>query len=392
MNNGRFATPNPPVHRTSTVLFDSVAHLEEVQAGMRRNDPSITMYGTFGTPTTEALSKVLLAGEGGAGVAFAPSGLGAVSLALLSVLKSGHHVLIPDSVYGPTRELCDTTLAGLGITTEYYDPTIGGGIASLFRPNTAAVLIESPGSYTFEIQDVPAIVAAAKSRSPAVVTLMDNAWGSPGLFKPFDKGVDISIVPLTKYWGGHADLLIGAVFANEAHWSAVRSTAFALGTCTNADDAYLALRGARTVSLRLRQHEASALAVAHWLDGRPGVGRVLHPALPSCPGHDLWKRDCSGSNGLFSFTLTNTDGAPASVHQVATFVDTLVGHGVFRLGYSWGGYESLVMPAALPSAPNIARTARATLFANIVRLHVGLEPVDELTESLAKAFRAHLGG
>lgn len=388
MNSGRFRTPNPPVYRTSTVLFENTEHLGRVWDGMGARDPDWTMYGTFGTPTTDALAREVLAREGGAGVAFAPSGLGAVTLSLLSVLTSGQHLLVPDSVYGPTREFCDKVLPGLGISTDYYDPLIGAGIAGLLRPNTAAVFMESPGSYTFEVQDVPAIVAAARANGGKIVTIMDNAWGSPGLFAPFAHGVDISVVPLTKYWGGHADLLVGAVVANADLWPRVRSMQHALGTCTNGDESYLALRGARSVETRMRAHEAAGLAVARWLDAHDRAGRVLHPALPSCPGHELWKRDFTGSNGLFSFELLTHDGGPAPVAEGARFVDALLARGHFGLGYSWGGYESLVMPAALPQAPNISRSIRHWDGGALIRLHIGLEPVAELLEDLQAAFDA----
>ena len=387
MNSGQFRTPNPPLHRTSSVLFENTAHLEAVWAGMTAGDTRWSMYGTYGTPTTAALAELVVGREGGAGVAFSPSGLGAVTLALLSVARTGQHLLVPDSVYGPTREFCDTVLPGLGIATEYYDPLVGSGIARLLRENSAAVFMESPGSYTFEVQDVPGMVAAIRRAQPELPVIIDNAWGSPGLFRPFDHGVDLSVVPLTKYWGGHADLLIGAVIANERLWPAVRAMAFALGSCTNADEAYLALRGARTVNLRLRAHEANGLAVAQWMQTQPRAGVVLHPALASCPGHDLWRRDFHGSNGLFSFELRTANGGPASVADGARFVDALVSRGHFRLGYSWGGYESMVMPAALPFAPSLVRTARPWTGGALVRLHIGLDHVPELLNDLQYALR-----
>lgn len=382
-----FRTPNPPIHRTSTVLFDNVEHLEAVWAGMRRRDRAVSMYGTFGTPTTQALAELLVEREGGAGAAFAPSGLAAVALALLSVVRSGDHILVPDSVYGPTREACDGWLPRFGVTTQYYDPLEGEGISARFRDNTRAVFMESPGSYTFEVQDVPAIVRAARRAPQEIVTIMDNAWGSPGLFVPLAHDVDISVVPLTKYWGGHADLLVGAVVANERLWPHVRSTAFALGLCTNADEAFLALRGARSVDVRLKAHEASGLMVARWLGAHARVGRVLHPALPGCPGHDIWRRDFRGSNGLFSFELLEPGGAPASLARGAAFVDALVRGGHFGLGYSWGGFESLVMPAAVPSASNMARTVRPWDGGALIRLHIGLEPVDLLIAEVDRALR-----
>lgn len=385
MNNDRFRTPNPAIHRTCTVLFDSVAHLDSVMRGVAARRAEATVYGTFGTPTTHALAEAVLSKEGGAGVAFAPSGLGAVTLALLSVVANGHHLLVPDNVYGPTRQFCDTVLQRLGVSTEYYQPGIGGGISDLITQSTSTVFVESPGSYTFEIEDVPALVASVRRTSPNVTVIMDNAWGSPGLFKPFDHDVDISIVPLTKYWGGHADLLVGAVVAGPRSWSVVRDTATALGVNTNGDEAYLTLRGARSVDMRIGHHERSGLDIAQWLTGHSRIGRVLHPALPSFPGHAMWKRDFAGSNGLFSFELLDASGDVASVDQVAHFVDALVSTGHFGLGYSWGGFESLVMPAVLPGGPNIVRTASSPSLDNLIRLHIGLEPVAGLRSALEQA-------
>ena len=381
----RFRAPSPAVHRASTVLFESVAHLDEIHAAYRCGDCSMKMYGTFGTPTTDELEQLVLEAEGGHGAVFAPSGLGAVALALMSVARAGGHLLIPDNVYGPTRDLCDTTLARLGAETEYYDPRLDAAIVNHIKPNTIAVLIESPGSYTFEVQDVPAMVRVIRSAGPNATIIADNAWGSPGLFRPLDHGVDISVVPLTKYWGGHADILLGAVVARQASWTALRDTATALGYCTNGDEAYLAIRGARSVEIRLREHERSGLAIARWLESHPRVSRVLHPALPGSPGHEIWLRDFRGSNGLFAFRLRGTAGASANATEVGEFVDRLLATGAFGLGYSWGGFESLVMPAMLPGGPNIKRTVSTERFDDLVRLHIGLEPVDRLTAALTTA-------
>ncbi len=385
MNNSRFRTPNPPLHRTSTVLFDSLAQLDTVTSAMMSGDRDATMYGTIGTPTTKALADEILKREGGAGVVFAPSGLGAVTLALLTVVKAGSHLLVPDSTYGPTREFCDTVLKRLGVQTQYYEPGIGAGIATLMLESTCAVFIESPGSFTFEFEDVPAMVAAIRAKRDDVHVVMDNAWGSPGLFSPLAHDVDISVVPLTKYWGGHADLLAGAVVAGSRSWKLTRETAIALGMNTNADEAFLALRGARSVDIRLRHHEAAALKVATLLKAHPRVGAVLHPAFPECPGHAIWKRDYSGSNGLFAFRLLDRAGGAADVQAVARFVDRLITDGPFSLGYSWGGYESLVMPAVRPGGPNITRTVGTSALDNLIRLHVGLEPVDSLAQALLTA-------
>lgn len=389
LNGGRFTIPNPPVYRTSTVLFDSVAHLVQVHRDQAA-DRGGSMYATFGTPTTAALDRVLLSREGGAGVVYAPSGLGAVSLALLSLLRPGDHLLMVDSSYGPTRGLCDGILRRMGVETEYYDPLVGAGIGSLIRPGTRAIFLESPGSFTFEVQDVPAIVAAAReaesSRGSPLFTVIDNAWGSPGLLSPLAMGVDVSIVPLTKYWGGHADFVLGAVVGNARTWRMVRGTAHDLGLCAPADDAALALRGARSVDVRLARHAESALAVAQWLARHPRVGAVLHPALPGSPGHALWQRDFRGSNGLLSFELLTALGAPASADDAAVVADRLVRGGRFGLGYSWGGYESLVMPAVLSGgATHVPRRVRPWRGGTLMRLHIGLEPLGDLLADLEGA-------
>ena len=434
MNRGRFLTPSPEIRRTSTVLFDCVADLASALEGVKAGDPGVSVYGTMGTPTTAALDALLLAGEGGAGVFLSPSGLAAITVALFACVRAGDHLLVTDSAYGPARDLCDDVLARMGVDVEYYDPLIGAGIAALLRPTTAAIWLESPGTHTFEIQDVPAIVAAARVASAAraagsgagagagagaasdagagsgagsgagagaagsgagaateiptsddprrIVTLIDNTWGSPGLFRPFDHGVDISVVALTKYWGGHADVLMGAVFATEALVPAVRSMTNRLGMCTNGEDAFLVARGARTVDLRMRASEASALEVAGRLERHPRVGRVLHPGLESDPGHGLWLRDFHGSCGLFAFELLAPGGGPASGEAADSFTDALLARGHFGLGYSWGGYESLVMPARWSG---INRAVRPWTGGQLIRLHVGLEPVDELWADLEAA-------
>jgi cysteine-S-conjugate beta-lyase len=382
MNGGGFRTPGPAVHRTSTVLFEDVAALRASLDAMRTGDREWSTYGTFGTPTTRELDELLLAGEGGAGVELAPSGLGAISIAFFAVAKAGDHVLVTDSAYGPVRDLCDGLLARLGVAVEYYDPLAGAGIASLIRPETTAIWMESPGTHTFEVQDVPAIVAAARAADHEVATVIDNTWGSPGLFRPFDHGVDISVLALTKYWGGHADLVLGATIANEAWTKRVRLAASLLGMCANGEDAFLVVRGARTAALRIRASEDGAIQVARRLAAHPRVGRVLHPALPDDPGHELWARDFHGSCGLFSFELLAPDGSPATGAGVDDFTDRLASRGRFGLGYSWGGFESLVMPARWSG---VRRTVRPWTGGELIRLHIGLEPVDELWGDLEAA-------
>ena len=352
---------NVPVERASTILFDSVAELDGNAPGL-----GIYRYGLQGTATHWALSEALTELEpGAAGTALSSSGLAAITSALFAVLSSGDELLVTDSVYGPTRKFCDTILKRFGIATRYYDPLIGGDIAGLIGEKTRAILLESPGSLTMEIQDVPAICAVARERG--IVTLLDNTWATPLFFPAIAAGVDITILAATKYVGGHADVMIGTATATEQFSSAVQRTTWDLGHALSPDDAWLGSRGLRTMAVRLKQHEASALRIAQWLKEHSRVGLVLHPALPDCPGHDLWKRDFKGSSGLFAFEL---DGDPKA------FVDSLE---LFGIGYSWGGYESL----ALPVHP--VRTVSTAAAENLVRLHVGLEDADDLIEDLANA-------
>lgn len=353
---------NVPIERASTILFDNVADLESNAPGL-----GIYRYGLQGTATHWALSEALTGLEpGAAGTALSSTGLAAITAALLTVLSAGDELLVTDSVYGPTRKFCDTILKRFGISTRYYDPLVGADIAGLIGDKTRAILLESPGSLTMEIQDVPAICAVARKRG--IVTLLDNTWATPLFFPAIAAGVDISILAATKYVGGHADVMIGAASATERYFTAVQRTTWDLGHALSPDDAWLGSRGLRTMGVRLKQHEASALQVAHWLKAQPRVGLVFHPALPDCPGHDLWKRDFKGSSGLFAFEL---DGDPAA------FVDSLE---LFGIGFSWGGYESL----ALPVHP--VRTVSKPAAENLVRLHIGLEDPDDLIEDLANAF------
>ena len=360
---------NPAVWRASTILFDSVADMKGSKPGL-----GVYRYGLQGTATHWALSEALTELEpGAAGTALYSSGLAAITTALLSVLKSGDELLAPDNSYGPTRRFCDTFLKRFGVSTRYYDPLVGAGIVELIAGKTRAILLESPGSQTMEVQDVPGICAVARERG--FVTVIDNTWGTPLLFPAIAAGVDISVIAATKYVGGHADVMIGAATANAAHYERLQSLSWDLGHAVSPDDAWLASRGLRTMAVRLKQHEESALKVAHWLKARPEVGLVLHPALPDCPGHESWKRDFKGSSGLFSFELKGGDDAAR-----AAFVDRLE---LFGIGYSWGGFESLAIPVdpyrsvSKPPAPDL------------VRLHIGLEDPDDLIEDLAEAFQQY---
>lgn len=382
MNDGRFRTPNPEIRRTSTVLFDSVAQLRDALRGWRSGDRGYSTYATHGTPTTAELERLLLAGEGGAGVELSSSGLAAITIAMLAVVRSGDHLLVTDSAYGPARDLCSGLLRRLGVDVEFYDPLIGSDIASLIRPSTSLIWMESPGTHTFEVQDVPAIVAAARAADHRVATAIDNTWGSPGLFRPFDHGVDISVVALTKYWGGHADLVMGATFANADLIGAVREAVLLTGACATSEDAFLVIRGARTVDLRIREAGERGLEIARRLEGNARVARVLHPALPSDPGHALWQRDFHGSSGLFSFELQRADGTPADQSGADALTDRLIARGRFCLGYSWGGFESLVLPARLSG---LKRDVRPWTGGPLLRLSIGLEPLEELWADLEAA-------
>ncbi|MDO1585125.1 cystathionine beta-lyase [Rhizobium oryzicola] len=360
---------NPPIVRGSTVLFPNCDVME-------RHDQPYT-YGTRGTPTTNALCMALNELEGAAGTILVPSGLAAITIPFLAFLSSGDHALIVDSVYGPCRHFCDTMLTRMGVEVEYYDPAIGSGIEALMRPNTRLVHTEAPASNTFEMQDIPAISEVAH-RHGAVVT-MDNTWATPLYFRPLDFGVDISMHAVTKYPSGHADIVMGTVSANAAHWPRLLEAQGALGICGAPEDSYLILRGLRTMGVRLAHHEKSALDVARWLESKSEVVRVLHPALESFPGHALWKRDFKGSSGVFSFVL-GADMAVAK-KKAHAFLDAL---SIFGLGYSWGGYESLAVHVNLSD-----RTiCKAPLEGPVIRLQIGMEDVEDLKADLENGFAA----
>ena len=360
---------NPPVYHASTVLYpnaaDLVAHRSRYQ------------YGRRGTPTSEALENALREIEGPlcAGVSLLPSGAAAVSTALLSVLSAGDHLLITDSVYRPTRSFADTILKRYGVETTYYDPLMGDGIAALFKPNTRAVFVEAPGSQSFEMQDIPAIARVAHDRGALV--LMDNTWATPLYFNAFAHGVDLSIQAGTKYIGGHSDIMFGTVSANEKTLPMLKDTVGTYGLCVGPDDIYLALRGLRTLSVRLERHQKSALEVAQWFERRPEVLRVLHPALPSDPGHAIWKRDFTGSSGLFSIVLK-----PTSEQAVHAFCDAL---SLFGMGFSWGGYESLVI---LFDCKDYRTATSWSPGGPCLRFHVGLEDTGDLIADLERGFAA----
>ncbi len=362
---------NPPLVRASTIVFDTFAELKH--ATQQRGN-KVPFYGRRGTSTHFALQDAICELEGGSGCALYPCGAAAVSGALLAFLTAGDHLLMVDSVYEPTRALCDKLLSSLGIEITYYDPQIGAGIAALIKANTRVIFLESPGSLTFELQDIPAICALAQQHN--IVTILDNTWASPILCQPFQLGVDVSVQSATKYIVGHSDVMLGTASANAKHWPQLREHSYLLGYCASADDAYTALRGLRTLSVRLKQHQQSALKIADWLTQRPEVETVLHPALPSHPAHHIFKRDFSGSNGLFSFVLKQ-----GSQQQVEAFIE---GMAHFKMGFSWGGYESLI--TATMKVQQLRSVTKWPYSGPLIRLHVGLEDVQDLLADLTAAF------
>ncbi|MEO8506811.1 MAG: cystathionine beta-lyase [Betaproteobacteria bacterium] len=360
---------NTPVFRASTILFPTVADLHAAatpgHAGLS--------YGLHGLPTVTDLQAAIAELEGGHAALAVPSGLTATTLPLLALTGPGDHVLVTDAVYGPTRRFCDLHLKRLGVEIDYYDPLVGAGIAREFRANTKLVFVESPGSLTFEVQDVPAIAAVAHARGAVVV--MDNTWATPLNFRAFDHGVDVSVHAATKYIGGHSDLLLGLIVGNAATFPALHRLWTDMGVTASSDDCFLGLRGLRTLAARLDRQQASALKIAHWLRARPQVKEVLHPGLPGARGHELWKRDFRGATSLFGVVLQ-----PVAAERIAAMLDGLA---LFSMGFSWGGFESLI----IPTYPERTRTATTwNPGGPCLRLAVGLEDPDDLIEDLAQGF------
>jgi cysteine-S-conjugate beta-lyase len=358
---------NPPVVHGSTVLYPTAGDLHAHRAEYQ--------YGRHGTPTTRALQEALMALEGPqcAGVGIAPSGLSAITTTLLAVLKSGDHLLVCDNVYRPSRNFCNGLLARYGVEITYFDPLIGAGIAELFRSNTKAMLVEAPGSQSFEMPDIPAISSIAHAHGAIVID--DNTWATPLFHRSLDHGVDISIQAATKYIGGHSDIMFGTISANAKMWPTIAESIRLLGVCAGPDDVFLAIRGLRTLSVRLAQHQRSGLEMARWLTARPEVMRVLHPALEDDPGHAIWKRDFTGASGLFSVVLK-----PAPQESVDAMLNALT---LFGMGYSWGGFESLVIPFDCASYRTATKWSPG---GPTLRFHIGLENVEDLKADLARGF------
>lgn len=361
-----FGFVNPPVYRGSTVLFPTVEKL------IKRDQPYV--YGRTNTPTAKALEEAIAEVEGGEACALTASGYQAISTSILAFVKAGDHILMTDSTYHPTRSFCDKMLAKLGVETTYYDPVIGAGIEELVRPNTVLIFTESPGSQTFEVQDIPAIAKVAKKHE--LWLLIDNTWASPLFFRPFEHGVDVSIQAATKYIVGHADAMLGSITSTARAAPHIARSKDLMGVCPGSEEAYLGSRGLRTLATRLAQHQKSGIEMASWLEQRPEVARVLHPALPSHPQHAIWKRDFLGASGLFSIILK-----PVTQTQLAAMLDGLK---LFGMGFSWGGYESLV----IPFDPTGYRTAtKWEAEGPALRLHIGLEDVNDLKADLEDGFK-----
>jgi len=362
---------NPPVYHASTVLFDTYKDLRE---GVRKAFSEELFYGRLGTPTLWALEEAMAELEGAKGAKVYPSGMAAVAASLMAVLEAGDHLLVADTVYEPTRKLVSRFLPKFGIETDFFDPLAGAGIKQQFKDNTKAVFVETPGSLTFEVPDLPAIAGAAHARD--LFVLVDNTWATPLFHNALEKGADISIHAATKYIVGHSDAMLGVALANKRAHGLLKFTAFQLGQLAGPDDAYLALRGLRTLEVRLRQHQKAALEIATWLESQPLVEKVLHPALAACPGHQIWKRDFSGSSGLFSIVLK-----AGEMKNMGAFCDDMK-H--FAMGFSWGGFESLVLPQEVSPVRSATKWHAS---GPLIRLHIGLEDCGDLKEDLNDALK-----
>nr|WP_086940123.1 cystathionine beta-lyase [Thaumasiovibrio occultus] len=362
---------NPPVSRGSTVVFNTV---EEKSNAIKNRGGHTLFYGRRGTQTSFAFQEAMVELEGGAGCALYPCGTAAITNAILAFVEQGDHILMVDGVYEPTRDYCDKVLKKMGVETTYYDPMIGEGIRDLIQPNTRILFLESPCSYTMEVQDVPTLAQIAHEKD--IIVMLDNTWGAGINFSPFEHGVDISIQAATKYIVGHSDVMLGTAVASEKYWDQLRENSYLMGQCTSPDDLYLALRGVRTLGVRLRQHQENSIRVAQWLSERPEVDHVRHPAFPTCPGHEFYQRDFTGCNGLFSVVLNcgNTQALTAM----------LDGMSHFSMGYSWGGFESLIL--ANEDIASLRTATKPELAGPLLRLHIGLEDPDDLIRDLEEGF------
>ncbi|MGB6294521.1 cystathionine beta-lyase [Vibrio sp. V01_P9A10T6] len=360
---------NPPIQRASTVVFDSVA--EKNQATVNRANKTL-FYGRRGTHTHFAFQEAMVEIEGGVGCALFPCGAAAIANSILSFVQTGDHILMVDTCYEPTRDFCEKIMKKMGIETTYYPPTIGEGIRALIQPNTKVLFTESPGSITMEVQDIPTLARVAHEHD--IIVMLDNTWAAGVNFSPFEHGVDISIQAATKYIVGHSDVMLGTAIANEKCWDQLREQSYLMGQCVSPDDAYLGLRGLRTLDVRLRQHAQNSLAIAHWLAEQPEVDHVRHPALETCPGHEFYQRDFTGGNGLFSFVLKSSDTKATTA--------LLDGMQHFSMGFSWGGFESLILANEPKSFDSLRTVAHPHFAGTLIRVHIGLEDVDDLIADL----------
>lgn len=366
---------NPTIARASTVLFDTVADMEYAAA---HHHEGVEYYGRHGTSTTFAFTKAMAEMDGAAGCYVYPCGTSAITASLMSFLSAGDHLLMVDSAYEPTRKFCHNSLRRMGVEVSYYDPMIGAEIKTLLQANTKVIFLESPGSLSMEVQDVPSIAKIARENN--IITIIDNTYATAWNFKPLDVGVDIAVQSATKYINGHSDVMLGIACANQQTWPTLQARSYELGLCASVDDIYTALRGSRTLGVRLKQHDKNAMQIARWLDTRPEVDHLRHPAFASCPGHDYFRRDFSGGNGLFSFVMKG-----GSKHAIAEMLDNMR-H--FKMGFSWGGYESLILAASHMQAKRTATTWAAN--GPLIRLHIGLEDPEDLIDDLADGFDRYM--
>ena len=367
---------NSVIQRASSLVFDTV---EAKKHATRNRAKGELFYGRRGTLTHFSLQEAMCELEGGAGCALFPCGAAAVANTILAFVEQGDHVLMTNSAYEPSQDFCTKILARLGVSTGWFDPLIGEDIADLIQPNTRIVFLESPGSITMEVHDVPAIVSAVRRVAPEAIIIIDNTWAAGILFKALDFGIDISIQAATKYLIGHSDGMIGTAVANARCWDQLRENAYLMGQMVDADTAYMTSRGLRTLGVRLRQHHESSVKIAEWLSQHPQVERVNHPALPGSRGHEFWKRDFSGASGLFSFVLKKrlTDA------ELAAYLDNFT---LFSMAYSWGGFESLILPNQPEQLAAIRPDGEVDFTGTLIRLHVGLENVDDLIQDLSAGF------